>query len=113
MPYRKGWRAMASMLALRTEVEELHRLWWEAVWSELAEHGELPVEFALTTRKGWDRFDRVAETLRDAGFDTDVLMAGFEAVGNPDSTSWDVYQALMDKAQRIGGERIRTQPQEA
>jgi hypothetical protein len=82
------------------KVSELHKVWWEAVWSELAwgEHGREPAEFALTIKEGWDKFDRVADILSKAGLDQRVLLVEFETKGDPSRTSVDDYAQMAEKA---------------
>lgn len=70
---------------LLARVMELHNVWWEAIWSEIAwdEHSQEPVDFALTIQRDWDRFNRVAEVLKTAGFDPKLLVNEFEIKGDP------------------------------
>ncbi len=77
-------------------IAELHGLWWDGVWSELAwhEHGNEPIEFALTIGELWDRFNRTAE---NAGFDSSALVAEFEAKGDPRATTSEDYAAMLGR----------------
>lgn len=79
------------------KISELHGMWWEGVWTELAwgEHGNEPLEFALTIGELWDRFNMAA---RGAGLDPAVLAAEFEARGDPKATTDDDRLAIAEKA---------------
>lgn len=85
---------------LISKVSELHRLWWETVWGELAwdEHGCEPASFALTIGAGWDRFGRMAKALEGAGIDMGALVAEFEAAGDPRCATRDDHAAMLGRA---------------
>jgi hypothetical protein len=86
---------------LLAKVMELHNAWWEAIWSEIAwdEHDQNPADFALTIQEDWDRFNRVADVLKTAGFDLEVLVNEFEVKGDPAARiTADEYVAIAERA---------------
>lgn len=85
---------------LLSKISELHDLWWEIVWDELAwdDNDCEPAEFALTLQADWDRFDRMAKDLEAAGVDAKILVAEFEAKGDPKTATSDLRAAMLGRA---------------
>jgi len=85
-------------------IKELHHLWWNVVWSEIAwsENGCEPEDFALTIQDAWDSFKKAAKT---AKFDFGILVAEFEAHGDPRIVVDTDYASMVKKTLgcRLGG----------
>lgn len=90
------------MPELARKVGELHALWWENAWLEIAwrEHGCEPASLALTIRDGQDRFNRAAKALEADGLDVGLLVAEFEAKGDPEAAEAG-YAAMAEKARCV------------